>query len=153
MDVTINSSTNTVQLTNTSANSIAVTQSNVASPTISVQDGTSVSLINATPLTVDILNTRLISGEGSELTISELLAKADLAGTASFGYTNGDLTSISYSDYDGITNNSKTLSYLNGSLDQVQHSFVYSSVTWTITKSFTYTNGVLTGKNTNIQYS
>lgn len=150
MDITINSNTTSVELTNSGTNSVEISQQSIGSPTISVQDGNTVSLVNSTPLSVDILNTRLISGGSSDLTIADLLAKADLAVTANFTYTDGNLGAITYSDYDGISSNSKTLTYTGGNLSELAHSFVYSSVTWTVTKTFTYVNGVLTTKNTNI---
>ena len=65
-------------------------------------------------------------------------------------YTGGKLTSFTYTDFQGITNHTKTLTYTGDELTSTQEVFDYDAVTWTVDITLTYLSGVWQTKNINI---
>jgi len=60
------------------------------------------------------------------------------------------LTSLTYTDFQGITNHTKTLTYTGDELTSTQEVFDYDAVTWTVDITLTYLSGVWQTKNINI---
>lgn len=66
-------------------------------------------------------------------------------------YTGEPLTGIAYANTIDITSNSKTLAYdVDDLLETTTHVFNYQAQTWTVTTTFSYTSGKLTGKSTTV---
>jgi hypothetical protein len=51
-------------------------------------------------------------------------------------------TSVSYSDFNNITNHTKEITYTSGLPTTVVEEFDYAGETWTVTKVITYNAGV-----------
>lgn len=95
-----------------------------------------------------------IGGGGQALSVSQsdrlVLLVAD-ASDATYSYTGDLLTGVTFIDTAEITNNSKTLAYdVDDLLKTITHTFDYLAQTWTVTTTFSYTAGKLTGKSTTI---
>jgi len=65
-------------------------------------------------------------------------------------YTDEKLTLLTYSDFQGITNHTKTLTYTVDELTSTQEVFDYDNRTWTVDITLTYLAGVWQSKNINI---
>lgn len=65
-------------------------------------------------------------------------------------YTDDKLTTLTYSDFQGITNHTKTLTYTGDLLTSTQENFDYDGRTWTVDITLTYSSGVWQSKNINI---
>jgi hypothetical protein len=90
------------------------------------------------------------SGTYTPLTAEELRSQEikdqeviDLANSAGRNLA-GPLNTIVYNDYDGVTNNTKTLAYVDGVLSQTVHVFDYENQTWTVTVHYTAVAGAIT---------
>ena len=65
-------------------------------------------------------------------------------------YQGNKLQTITYSDFQGITNHTKALTYSGNSLTDTQEIFTYSNKTWTIDVTLTYAAGVWQSKSITI---
>ena len=90
-----------------------------------------------------------ISEESSTLPEDTILYLASIAPSTAT-YTDDKLTTLTYSDFQGITNHTKTLTYTNDLLTSTQENFDYDGRTWTVDITLTYSSGVWQSKNINI---
>lgn len=79
-------------------------------------------------------------------TIGDVLELASRAGVNLYDYTGEQLTRIDYTDFEGITNHTKTLTYNGVSLESVSELFTYNGDTWEYDTSFNYNDGKLASK-------
>lgn len=74
------------------------------------------------------------------------LELASRAGASAYAYTGGKLTSISYSNFRGVTAHSKTLTYTGDNLTASAEAFTYDGNNWLYELAFAYTGGNLSSK-------
>ena len=80
-------------------------------------------------------------------TLGDVLELASRAGVSLYSYTGEQLTSITYSDFNGIASHSKTLSYTGEQLTSTSETFTYGGKSWQYDVSFMYTGEQLTSKS------
>lgn len=92
-----------------------------------------------------------IGGGGTQATETDnaVIENAN-APNSTFSYTGDLLTGVAFIDTTEITNNSKVLVYNSKLLETITHTFDYSAQNWTVTTTFSYTAGKLTGLSTTI---
>jgi hypothetical protein len=92
-----------------------------------------------------------LSSDSSGGTLSEdtILYLASIAPSTAT-YTDDKLTTLTYSDFQGITNHTKSLTYTGNELTATQEIFDYDGKTWTVDITLTYSSGVWQSKNINI---
>lgn len=79
-----------------------------------------------------------------------VLYLADESPASSYAYTDGSLTSVSYSNYSGITNHTKDITYTSGNISQIVRTFTYDGQTWVVTTDLTYSNDLIATKSITI---
>ena len=80
-----------------------------------------------------------------------ILYLADESPASAYTYTDGDLTSVSYSDYSGITNHTKAITYTSGNISQIVRTFTYDGQTGLVTTDLTYTNDLIATQSITIK--
>ena len=101
----------------------------------------------------EIVNTSGVSGINVEQALDYLLNEIGAIYLASLAdwtatYSGSQLTTLTYSDYEGITNHSKTFTYTGSNLTSTSETFDYNGESWTIAVTLTYSSGKVQTKST-----